>query len=158
MQIICYRDFDMQETEIVCGLPWLHSKPERAIFSELGFACVYAVGPSGGRPLRIGWSKQLKDRMSDLQLGCWKQLQIHDITWTSGDMLAIRLFNEVAGLFDKANRRLTGDWFDVTPEFAQQAIRIATGKTNIPTFSHVEMLDKVRSVRKKRIEAAIKAS
>ncbi|SDK44098.1 hypothetical protein [Bradyrhizobium ottawaense] len=146
----------MQKTEIVCGLPWLHTKPERAIFSELGFACVYAVGPSGGRPLRIGWSKQLKDRMQELQLGCWKELQIHDIAWTAGDMLAIRLFNEAVGLLDKAKRRLTGDWFDVTPEFAQQALRVATDKTNIPTFSHVQMLDKVRDVRKKRIEAAIR--
>jgi hypothetical protein len=148
----------MQKTEIVCGLPWLHSKPERAIFSELGFACVYAVGPSGGRPLRIGWSKQLKDRMSDLQLGSWKELQIHDITWTAGDMLAIRLFNEVARLFDKANRRLSGDWFDVTPEFAQQAMRLASDKLNVPTFSHGDMLQKVRTVRKRRIDAAVRAS
>lgn len=146
----------MQKTEIVCGLPWLHTKPERAIFSELGFACVYAVGPTGGRPLRIGWSRQLKDRMQDLQLGCWKELQIHDIVWTAGDMLAIRVFNEVVSLFDQGKRRLTGDWFDVTPEFATQAIRLATNKTNIPTFSHVDMLDKVRDVRKKRIDAAIR--
>lgn len=146
----------MQKTEIVCGLPWLHTKPERAIFSELGFACVYAVGPSGGRPLRIGWSKQLKDRMKELQLGCWKDLQIHDIVWTAGDMLAIRIFNEATATLDKAKRRLTGDWFDVTPDLAQQVIRLATDKTNIPTFSHAQMLDKVRDVRKKRIEAAVR--
>jgi hypothetical protein len=146
----------MQKTEIVCGLPWLHTKPERAIFSELGFACVYAVGPTGGRPLRIGWSKQLKDRMRELQLGCWKDLQIHDIAWTAGDMLAIRIFNEATTILDKAKRRLTGDWFDITPDFAGQVIRLATDKTNIKTFSHVDMLDKVREVRKKRIEAAIR--
>jgi hypothetical protein len=142
----------------VCNLPWLHSKPERAIFSELGFACVYAVGPSGGRPLRIGWSRQLKDRMKELQLGCWKDLHIHDIIWTAGDMLAIRLFNEAASVIDKAKRRLAGDWFDITPEFASQVMRLATDKTNIPTFSHVEMLDKVRDVRKSRIEAAVRAA
>jgi hypothetical protein len=148
----------MQKTEIVCGLPWLHSKPERAIFSELGFACVYAVGPSGGRPLRIGWSRQLKDRMKELQLGCWKDLQIHDIIWTAGDILAIRLFNDVAATFDKAKRRLTGDWFDVTPEFAQQAIRLASDKLTVPTFSHGDMLQKVRAIRKSRIDAAVRAS
>ena len=148
----------MQKTEIVCGLPWLHSKPERAIFSELGFACVYAVGPSGGRPLRIGWSRQLKDRMKELQLGCWKDLQIHDIIWTAGDILAIRLFNDVAATFDKAKRRLTGDWFDVMPEHAQQAMRLASDKLTVPSFSHGDMLQKVRAIRKSRIDAAVRAS
>jgi hypothetical protein len=147
----------MQKTEIVCGLPWLSSKPERAIFDELQFACVYAVGPSGGRPLRIGWARQLKDRMQALQLGSWKELEIHHILWTAGDMLAIRLFNEVAATFDKAKRRLTGDWFDVMPEHAQQAMCLATDKLTVPTFSHGDMLQKVRAIRKSRIDAAVKA-
>ncbi|ARQ95435.1 hypothetical protein [Bradyrhizobium phage BDU-MI-1] len=94
--------------------------------------------------------------MHELQLGCWKDLQIHDIVWTVGDMLAIRITNDVHSVLDKANRRLAGDWFDITPEFAKQAIMLATQKSNVPTFSHVEMLDRVREVRKKRIEAAVK--
>jgi hypothetical protein len=36
---------------------------------------------------------------------------------------------EITGIFDKAKRRLTGDWFDVTPEAAQQTLRFATEKT-----------------------------
>jgi hypothetical protein len=72
-------------------------------------------------------------------------------------MLAIRIFNEVAAILDKAKRRLTGDWFDVTPEFAQQAIRLASDKLTIPTFSQGDMLQKVRSIRKSRIDAAVKA-
>jgi hypothetical protein len=72
-------------------------------------------------------------------------------------MLAIRLFNEVSGLFDKAKRRLTGDWFDVTPVFAVQAIRLASDKLSVPMFSHGDTLEKVRAVRKKRIDAAVKA-
>lgn len=144
--------------EIVCGLPWLSSKPERAIFSEFQFACVYVAGPTGGRPLRIGWAKQLKDRMSELQLGCWKELHIHDIRWTVGDMLAIRILNETHGVLDKAKRRLTGDWFDLAPEYATQALRLATDKLAIPTFSHGEMLEKVRAARKAKIDAAVRAS
>ena len=145
----------MQKTEIAYGLPWLQSKPERAIFSELGFACVYAVGPIGGRPLRIAWAKQLREKLSELQPGCWKELQIHDAVWTAGDMLAVRLLNEAAALLEKAKRRLTGDWYDVTPEFAQQILRFATDKSGVPIFTHAEMLDTVRAVRKKRIEDAI---
>jgi hypothetical protein len=148
----------MQKTEIICGLPWLHSKPERAIFLELGFACVYAVGPIGGRPLRISWARQLKDKLAELQPGSWKQLQVHEVVWTAGDMLAVRLLNEMTGVLDRAKRRLLGDWFDVTPEFAEQVMRLASDKLNVPTFSHGDMLQKVRAVRKSRIDAAVKAS
>ena len=146
----------MQKSEMAFRLPWLSSKPERAIFDELQYACVYAVGPTGGRPLRIGWARQLKDRMQALQLGSWKELQIHHIAWVAGDMLAIRLFNEATATLDKAKRRLANDWFDITPEFAQQVIRLAMDKSKIPTLTHGEMLQKVRSVRKSRIEDVIK--
>jgi hypothetical protein len=145
-------------SDMVANLPWLSSKPERAIFDELSFACVYAVGPTGGRPLRIGWARQLKDRMAALQLGNPKELVLHECIWTAGDMLAIRIFNETAAVFDKAKRRLMSDWFDVTPELAQQAIRLATDKLKVPTFSHGDMLRKVRAVRKSRIDAAVSAS
>jgi len=148
----------MQKAENLSGLPWLESKPERAIFDELQFACVYAVGPSGGRPLKIGWSKKLPDRVKQIQVGNWNALQVHDVVWTAGDMLAIRVFNEAVGLFDKARRRLTGDWFDLTPEFAQQAMRLASDKLGVPTFSHGAMLEKVRDIRRKRIDAAISGS
>jgi hypothetical protein len=148
----------MQKTEIVSGLPWLSSKPERAIFDELSFACVYAVGPIGGRPLRIGWTSQPKIQLDKLQLGNWKELQIQHIVWTAGDMLAIRVFTEVASVLDKAKRRLLGDWFDVTPEFAEQAMRLASDKLNVPAFSHGDMLAKVRAIRKSRIDAAVRAA
>lgn len=96
--------------------------------------------------------------MSALQLGNPKELVLHECIWTAGDMLAIRVFNEVTATFDKAKRRLFGDWFDVTPELSKQAIRLASDKLNVPTFTHGEMLEKVRTDRRKRIEAAIRPS
>ncbi len=146
----------MQSTDFVCGVPWLTSKPERAIFSEQQFACVYAVGPLGGRPLRIGWARQLKDRMQELQLGSWKQLSIHHLVWTIGDMLAIRLLNDVTKMVDK--RRLHGDWFDITSDLGVNAIRIAAERQPFPTLSHTEMLAKVRQIRKEKIEAAVRGA
>lgn len=146
----------MQRTEIFYGLPWLQAKPELKIFKELGFACVYAVGPTGGRPLRISWAKQLKEKLAELQPGYWKQLQVHDVLWTAGDMFAVRLLGEVTGLLDGAKRRLTGDWFDITPELAKQTFAIAQQKSGVSTFTHADMLDKVRAERKRRIELAVK--
>jgi hypothetical protein len=96
------------------------------------------------------------EKLKELQPGYWKEIQVHDVLWTAGDMLAIRLLNEVTDIFDKAKRRLLGDWYDVTPELASQALRLATDKTGVSTFTHAEMLDKVRAVRRRRIEAAIR--
>lgn len=99
-----------------------------------------------------------KDKLAELQPGCWKQLQVHDVVWTAGDMLAVRLLNEATAQLDKAKRRLTGGWFDITPEYATQAIRLAAYKLTIPSFSHGEMLEKIREVRRARIDAAVRAS
>ncbi|WFU52235.1 hypothetical protein QA639_21240 [Bradyrhizobium pachyrhizi] len=145
----------MQKTELVYGLPWLSTKPERAIFDELQFACVYAAGPLGGRPLRLGASTNLKKRIECLQPGSWEPLKIHHAIWTTNEAFAVRIFNDTAALFDKANRRLVGDWFDVTSELAIQAIRIAGEKANIPLLSHDGLLAKVRGIREKRLDSGI---
>jgi len=145
----------MQKPETLYGLPWLLSKPERAILDELQFACVYAAGPSGGRPLRLGHSSglKLKDTVRHLQKGCWKELQIHQIVWTKGEHIASRVDNDASVLLDQ--RRMIGSWFDVTPEFAGQAIRIAAEKARINPMSHDEMLDHVRAIRAKRLDNGI---
>ncbi|WP_316207476.1 hypothetical protein [Bradyrhizobium sp. SZCCHNR3118] len=148
----------MQKTEMLFGLPWLSTKPERAIFDELQFACVYAAGPSGGRPLRLGYASGsgLRETLRTLQKGSWKELQIHHIAWTRGDLVASRIADEAAAMLDRGGRRLVGSWFDVTAELGIQAINIATGKTGITTVTHGEMLEQVRRIRRERIEKAIK--
>ncbi|WP_315768497.1 MULTISPECIES: hypothetical protein [unclassified Bradyrhizobium] len=145
----------MGKSEIVNGLPWFSTKQEREIFTKLGFCSVYAVGPDGGRPLRIGVSANLQSSLKTMQLGCWKELQVHHIIWVDGELLANRIAGDVCGVFDKGNRRLAGSWFDVTAEFAVQAMRLSTDKSRIRFLSHGEMLEQVRSVRKRKIEEAI---
>lgn len=145
----------MQKSDLVYGLPWPSSKPERAILAELKYACVYAAGPVGGRPLRIGASTNLLKRIECLQPGSWKELIVHHVIWTTNDVFASRIFADVAALLDKSNRRLTGDWFDVTPELATQAIRIAAEKANINFLTHLDLLDKVRGIRQMRLDKGI---
>ena len=94
--------------------------------------------------------------MQELQLGSWKQLSIHHLVWTIGDMLAIRLLNDVTKMVDK--RRLHGDWFDITSDLGVNAIRIAAERQPFPTLSHTEMLAKVRQIRKEKIEAAVRGA
>ncbi|WLB84981.1 hypothetical protein [Bradyrhizobium elkanii] len=114
--------------------------------------------PPRGRPLRLGASTNLKKRIECLQPGNWEPLKIHHAIWTTNEAFAVRIFNDAAALFDKANRRLVGDWFDVTPEFAVQAIRLAGEKANIPMLSHDGLLEKVRAIREGRLNNGIVVS
>lgn len=145
----------MQKPDSVYGLPWPSSKPERAIFAELKYACVYAAGPAGGRPLRIGASTNLLKRIECLQPGSWKELMVHHVIWTENDVLASRIAADTAALLDKSNRRMTGDWFDVTPELASQAIRIVAEKGGVPFLSHSDVLARVKSIRQDRLDKGI---
>lgn len=93
-----------------------------------------------------------------MQLGCWKELEVHHIVWLDGELLANRMAGEVCELLDKSTRRLAGSWSDVTAEFAIQAIDLASHKLTIPTFSHRGMLEKIRAIRRAETDAAIRAS
>jgi hypothetical protein len=145
----------MQKPDVVYGLPWPSTKPERAIFDELKYGSVYAVGPVGGRPLRIGASTNLKKRVECLQPGSWKELTVHHVIWATNDVFANRILADVVEILEKSNRRLTGDWFDITPEFATQAIRLACERSNFPVLTHGEMLAKVRDIRQTRLDKGI---
>lgn len=91
-------------------------------------------------------------------LGSWKELQIHHIVWTAGDLLATRIHADATAMLDRSKRGLTGDWFDLTPEYATQAIRLAAANLNIPTFSPGEMLERISPIGRAKIDAAVQAS
>jgi hypothetical protein len=146
-------------TDNTCqGLPWFNNNREKQTFKEQEFACVFAAGPYAGRPLYIGRTAHLRDRMSDLKSKCNGDLALHCIAWTAGDPLARRVVSEAEAVLDKAGRRLPSNMFDVTPELAREVIRIAADKARVPTFTHDQMLEKVRGIRLARIEAAIAAA
>src|ERR1700681_4592165 len=129
----------------VRNLSWFSSKAERALFKELGFACIYAAGPIEGRPLKIGWTS-FPHRITEHH--------IHHIVWTAGDLLARRVTKEAAALL--ASRRLDSGKYDVPPDLAGQAIYIAAEKCGISTFSHDDMLTRVRTLRQHRIDKIVR--
>jgi hypothetical protein len=66
------------------------------------------LGLMAGRPLRIGVSANLQSSLKTMQLGCWKELQVHHIIWVDGELLANRIAGDVCDVFDKGKRRLAG--------------------------------------------------
>lgn len=145
----------MEKSNTICGLPWFSTKAEQKLCSDLGFIAILAVGPSSGRPVRLGWTGDLKQRMRKVQHGYWKPIEIHHIVWVQGEFAAVRLLEETFALLGKSGRRLLGDWFDITPEFAEQAIKIASKKAGVTISSHLSMIDAVTRERQRRIDDAV---
>jgi hypothetical protein len=137
------------------GLPWFNNKSEKKIFEEQEYVCVFAAGPPAGRPLFLGRTGTLPDRMTDLKSQCGGDLVIHCIVWTAGEPLARRIVAQAEAILDKTKRRLSGNKFDVTPELARQVIDLAARKAGVPSLTHAEMLKRVRNVRQARFDAAI---
>ncbi|WP_298962322.1 hypothetical protein [uncultured Methylobacterium sp.] len=145
-----------QTHDLVCGIPFFRRHSDIALFQKLGFACVYAVGPLAGRPMRIGWTSSPSGRFSNLQSSHWKEMKIHDIVWTPGKPLAQRLDEEVNRLLTQAGRHLRGDWFDVTPEMIVPTLQVATDNLKIPTFTHEAMLQRFEEAKEMRASHVLK--
>lgn len=142
----------------VCGLPKTMNKTEREILREVEFSCVYALGPAKGRPMKIAWCIDPYQRLLPIQSGYWQDLICHHIAWTAGPPLARRLVEELHRLFDISGRRLKGDWFDVPVEMMRPSFEVACNNLRLETFSHGEMIEKVKAIREKRIQSTMRAT
>ncbi|TXM69657.1 GIY-YIG nuclease family protein [Methylobacterium sp. WL120] len=142
--------------DLAYGLPFFRKQSDLKLFSQLGFACVYAIGPEGGGPVKIGWTENPKNRYAQLQNAHWKKLEIREITWTVGRPLAIRLEGEIHKILKGAGRHLRGEWFDVPTNLVLGAFQVATDRHNIPTFTHDGMIERFMEARDMRAQALAK--
>jgi len=89
-------------------------------------ACVYAIGPASGSPLKIGTASNPVSRREDLQRGNWEVLVIHRSIYGGFRPEALRLERRLIERFD-ANRipGVRGDWFSIDLAAFDAAIREA---------------------------------
>ncbi|WP_375049488.1 hypothetical protein [Bradyrhizobium sp. 8-10B] len=144
----------MTSTRTCHGLPWL-SKWEKKIFDRQGYAAIYAAGPAPGRPIYVGFTGKLPDRMTAIKSECAGDFALHSVVWTEGDPLARRIMIEVEAILDKAKRRLRSNLFDVTPEFARKVVLFAADRAGVQIFTHDQMLARIRSIRQLMIDGAV---
>jgi len=141
--------------QTVPGLSWFKSKPHEIIFNKQKWACVYAIGPEGGRPMKLGWCYQPVDKLNTLQHGNWKPLQFHHVAWTLGGPLAQELDAQIHALLAKSGRQMGNGWHDITAEYGAPAVQIAAERAKIPTFTHEAMLNEVQRLRDLQIQRAL---
>lgn len=140
----------------VDGLPWFSSKDEQRVFDSKGLACVYALGPTAGRPVKFGWCFRPDDRLTKIQAQHWMQLGVHAISWTAGEALARPLEAEINRILDRAGKRLPSGWFDITPEFAEPTIAVAAKNLGIRTTSHQAMMREITETKDSQVQRAIR--
>lgn len=110
--------------------------------SGRALCCVYAVGPESGNPIKIGLAENIANRVSGIQTSNWVKLKCHLAAWTPGPAYAKMLEANCHKLLDKASKRISGEWFDINPEWAAKVIAHCAEDLGIKTLSHREMLKK----------------
>jgi len=113
---------------------------------------VYAIGPQEGTPLKIGITKNIANRVSSIQTGHWLKIKCHVIAWTSSTDKAVFLEEKCHALLDKAQKRISGEWFTIDPEWAAKVIAHVADSLNIRTLSHNEMLKKFQKSEANRLD------
>jgi hypothetical protein len=112
---------------------------------DIGFICVYAIGPEHGRPLKIGYAKDLISRVSAIQCHNWHKLGVHTGCWVK-ELAAAREL-EAACHRLVGSKRLTGEWFDISVPDADRIIPAAAKSLGISPMAHDEMLLHVAQYR-----------
>lgn len=82
----------------------------------LRFSYVYLIGPEDASPLKIGIAEDVTKRLCSLQIGNWQQLKVHhtvSVVATSAASVERHMHRELK------DRRLRGEWFDVTLDEAK---------------------------------------
>jgi hypothetical protein len=123
------------------------------MFNALDYACVYAIGPEKGRPLKVGATGSPQARFSQIQTDNWREMLVHEIVWTLGPPLANRLQAEIHRILTKAGRHIRGEWFDVPVEYILPTFQVATDNTKVETFTHEAMIERVAQARQARTRA-----
>ena len=107
--------------------------------NPVDFCAVYAIGPEKGRPIKIGYGHDLEYRLSGIQTGNWIKLMVHFNVWVVDLMLARRIELACHSLLDKVKKRISGEWFDVTADWAKKVILFAGHQEKIPFYTNKDL-------------------
>jgi hypothetical protein len=95
---------------------------------------IYVISPKSGVACKIGLAKYPRKRLGDLQVGCWEKLEFAGcIGFVEDNLMPVeKLAHKLA---EKVGRRLSGEWFDITPTKALECIYRASLEFGIEPMS-----------------------
>jgi hypothetical protein len=84
-------------------------------------ASIYIIGPDGG-PYKVGWSKDPKSRLGNLQVGQAVEVKIHYQQET--DVAKAKIIEKMVHR-QLAHKRIRGEWFSASLEDIVDEVRYA---------------------------------
>lgn len=108
------------------------------VYRGMEYSAVYVVGPTEGRPVKIGMTADPEHRFTNLQHGAWVELRRFYTAWFVGKPLSMRVEAEAHRILDDAERRIRGEWFDVTAEFGEKTILVAARNLGLDVLDEEE--------------------
>ncbi len=99
-----------------------YTPAKRRIIVHEQFYCVYAVGEGEGRPVKIGFAIDIKNRLANMQSGISEPLQVWYLLWFPGKPCAINVEAKCHEILKTAGKHKIGEWFNVSPEWAKKTI------------------------------------
>ena len=116
-----------------------------------GIYCVYVIAPEVGHPVKIGMAFDIYERLAAITTSHWKKLVVHYLLWTPGKPVAKSLETRAHELLTHAGKRLSGEWFSITPDWAQKTIRTAAD-TLYPALEKIEHAEMIAFLRGQYID------
>lgn len=109
---------------------------------------LYVIAPDIDGPTKIGISANIKNRVEQLQIGCWLPLKVYGVRFATKRVFVNAnclegVAKESARALEAACHKnlracdvgLNGEWFDITPKEALEAISVTGKKEGIAAVS-----------------------
>lgn len=99
----------------------------RMDWKQAGFdyCCVYVIGPTKKWPMKVGVSVSPAKRIAALQTSIWEPLTVYSTFFTRNVLDARKVERTVHDELEMRGKALLGEWFDVRPNEASDAIEFA---------------------------------
>lgn len=98
----------------------IYSRRLKKALKEMGACGLYVVAPKGGKPSKIGIAEDVVTRLCALRAAHWEPLDMYHLAWLQSRLDAGTL--ERLTHVHLQDKRVSGEWFDVTPDVARAAI------------------------------------
>lgn len=132
-----------------------YGKPEEHVWlanwRKFGFerSTIYVVSPDNSWPCKIGIANHGYSRVKSLQTSVWRPIKADFSAWTNTRTECSSLEKAVHRMLDEEGLWLHGEWFDMRPEQAVDAIRFQAAVTGIEINEVVEEENIIDSIKMK---------
>lgn len=102
----------------------------------LPYCGVYVISTDSLNPCKIGVAQNAVRRLTNLQIAHWRLLQVSEYRWVESSAAAFAVEKEAHSILSANGKGLLGEWFDVRPKEAVEAIEWAGLTLGIEINNH----------------------